>query len=107
VVPQVIGELRLKSRVHATEARLARARTKKKLKVTMPGPMTIIDTIADRHYGDRVKMAMAFAAMLNQEARALVADGVDVIQFDEPAFNVYMYGLAGAGIEASHHAAER
>ena len=56
----------------------------------MPGPMTIIDTIADRHYGDRVKMAMAFAALLNQEARALQADGVDVIQFDEPAFNVYM-----------------
>ena len=61
MVPQVVGELKLKGRVHAAEARLARAHTKKKLKVTMPGPMTIIDTIADRHYGDRVKMAMAFA----------------------------------------------
>src|SRR6266852_6084548 len=61
-----------------------------KLKVTMPGPMTIIDTIADRHYGDRVTMAFAFADLLNAEARALEADGVDVIQFDEPAFNVYM-----------------
>ena len=71
MVPQVVGELRLKGRVHATEARLARAHTKKKLKITMPGPMTIVDTIADRHYGDRVKMAMAFAALLNQEARAL------------------------------------
>ena len=106
MVPQVVGELRLKGRVHATEARLARAHTKKKLKVTMPGPMTIIDTIADRHYGDRVKMAMAFAALLNQEARALQADGVDVIQFDEPAFNVYMDEAAGWGIEALHKAIE-
>src|SRR5690242_10579721 len=67
MVPQVIGELKLKSRVHATEAKLARAHTKKKLKITMPGPMTIIDTIADRHYGDRLKMAMAFAGLLNTE----------------------------------------
>jgi len=104
MVPQVIGELRLKGRVHATEARLARAHTKKKLKVTMPGPMTIVDTIADRHYGDRVTMAMAFASLLNQEARALAADGVDVIQFDEPAFNVYMDEAAGWGIEALHRA---
>src|SRR6187397_3176329 len=106
MVPQVVGELRLNGRVHATEARLARAHTKKKLKVTMPGPMTIVDTIADRHYGDRVKMAMAFAALLNQEARALQADGVDVIQFDEPAFNVYMEEAAGWGIEALHKAIE-
>jgi 5-methyltetrahydropteroyltriglutamate--homocysteine methyltransferase len=106
MVPQVIGELRLKGRVHAAEARLARAHTKKKLKITMPGPMTIIDTIADRHYGDRVKMAMAFADLLNQEARALAADGIDVIQFDEPAFNVYMDEVAGWGIEALQRAIE-
>jgi 5-methyltetrahydropteroyltriglutamate--homocysteine methyltransferase len=106
MVPQVIGELRLKGRVHGTEAQLARAHTAKKLKVTMPGPMTIIDTIADRHYGDKVKMAMAFASLLNQEARALQADGVDVIQFDEPAFNVYMDEAAGWGIEALHRAIE-
>ena len=106
MVPQVVGELKLKGRVHATEAKLARVHTKKKLKVTMPGPMTIIDTIADRHYGDKVKMAMAFAGLLNQEARALEADGVDVIQFDEPAFNVYMDEAAGWGIEALHRAIE-
>jgi 5-methyltetrahydropteroyltriglutamate--homocysteine methyltransferase len=106
MVPQVVGELRLKGRVHASEARLARAHTKKKLKMTMPGPMTIVDTIADRHYGDRVRMAMAFATLLNQEARALQADGVDVIQFDEPAFNVYMDDAAGWGIEALHRAIE-
>ena len=90
--------------MHEAEARLARAHTKRKLKFTLPGPMTIVDTIADPHYGDRVKMAMAFAALLNQEARALEDDGVDVIQFDEPAFNVYMDEVAGWGIEALHRA---
>ncbi len=106
MVPTVVSELALRGRVHATEARLARAHTKRKLKVTLPGPMTIIDTIADDHYGDRVKMAMGFAAILNQEARALAADGVDVIQFDEPAFNVYMNDVVDWGIDALHRAIE-
>ena len=100
MVPMVTGPLRLKGRVHQAEARLARAHTKKKLKITMPGPMTIVDTIADRHYGDKVKLAMAFAELLNQEARALEKDGVDVIQFDEPAFNVYMDDVKKWGIAA-------
>jgi 5-methyltetrahydropteroyltriglutamate--homocysteine methyltransferase len=68
--------------------------------------MTIVDTIADVHYGNRATMAMAFAALLNQEALGLAADGVDVIQFDEPAFNVYMDDAAGWGIEALHRAIE-
>jgi 5-methyltetrahydropteroyltriglutamate--homocysteine methyltransferase len=92
--------------VHQTEARIARAHTKKKLKITMPGPMTIVDTIADRHYGDKVKLAMAFAELLNQEARALERDGVDVIQFDEPAFNVYMDDVKQWGIAALERAAK-
>jgi 5-methyltetrahydropteroyltriglutamate--homocysteine methyltransferase len=104
--PTVTGPLRLRSRVHAREARLARAHTRKQLKFTLPGPMTIVDTIADAHYGDRVKMAMAFADVLNEEARALVADGVDVIQFDEPAFNVYMDDVKEWGIAALHRAIE-
>ena len=90
--------------MHQAEARYARAHTKRKLKITLPGPMTISDTIADAHYGDKVKMAMAFAGLLNQEARALEADGVDVIQFDEPAFNVFMDEVAGWGVEALHRA---
>ena len=104
ICPTVVGPLRLRARVHAREARLARAHTTRKLKFTLPGPMTIVDTIADSHYGDRVKMAMAFAAVLNEEVRGLAADGVDVIQFDEPAFNVYMDAAAGWGIEALHRA---
>jgi len=106
MVPVVIGPLRLKGRVHEAEARLLRAHSKKKIKITMPGPMTIVDTIADRHYGDKVKLAMAFAELLNQEARALEKDGVDVIQFDEPAFNVYMDDVKKWGVSALERAAQ-
>jgi 5-methyltetrahydropteroyltriglutamate--homocysteine methyltransferase len=106
MVPQVVAPLRLKGRVHAFEARLARAHTSRKLKFTLPGPMTIVDTVADRYYGDREKMAFAFAELLNQEALALQADGVDIIQFDEPAFNVYMKDAAEWGVRALERAAQ-
>jgi 5-methyltetrahydropteroyltriglutamate--homocysteine methyltransferase len=106
MVPQVVAPLRLKGRVHADEARAARTHTTRKLKFTLPGPMTIIDTIADQYYGDRVKMAFAFADLLNAEARALEADGVDLIQFDEPAFNVYMDEVRDWGVKALERAAE-
>jgi 5-methyltetrahydropteroyltriglutamate--homocysteine methyltransferase len=104
--PTVVAPLRRKGSVHAVEAALARAHTKRKLKFTLPGPMTIVDTIADAHYGDRVAMAMAFAALLNEEARELAAAGIDVIQFDEPAFNVYMAAVKEWGIAALHRASE-
>ena len=68
--------------------------------------MTIVDTVADRFYGDRVKMAFAFAELLNQEALALQADGVDIVQFDEPAFNVYMDDAADWGVQALERAAQ-
>jgi len=106
MVPQVVAPLRLKGRVHAPEAQLARAHTRRQLKFTLPGPMTITDTIADRYYGDKVKMAFAFAELLNEEARALEKDGVDVIQFDEPAFNVFMGEVNDWGIAALERAAE-
>ncbi len=106
MVPQVVAPLMLKGRVHADEARVARTHTTRKLKFTLPGPMTIADTVADKYYGDKVKMAFAFAELLNNEARALQADGVDVIQFDEPAFNVFMDEVSDWGIKALERAAE-
>ena len=106
MVPQVVAPLQLKGRVHALEAKAARGHTTRKLKFTVPGPMTIIDTIADQYYGDKVKMAFAFADLLNQEAKALEADGVDMIQFDEPAFNVYMDEVRDWGVEALERAAK-
>ena len=68
--------------------------------------MTIIDTVADNYYGDKIKLAFAFAELLNQEALALQADGVDIIQFDEPAFNVYMKDAADWGVQALERAAQ-
>ena len=105
-VPTVTGPLRRNEGVHAIEAGIARAHTKRRLKFTLPGPMTVVDTIADAHYGDKVKLAMSFAGLLNDEARELEAIGVDVIQFDEPAFNVYTEAVTEWGIAALHRAAE-
>jgi 5-methyltetrahydropteroyltriglutamate--homocysteine methyltransferase len=106
MVPVVVGPLTLKGRVHEREASWMRASTTRRIKITMPGPMTIVDTLADNYYGDKVKLAMAFAELLNQEARALQDDGVDVIQFDEPAFNVYMDDVVRWGVDALHRCIE-
>jgi 5-methyltetrahydropteroyltriglutamate--homocysteine methyltransferase len=105
-VPTVTGPVRRSGPVHRDEVHFVRAHTEKKLKVTLPGPMTICDTIADAHYGRRADMAMAFAELLNEEALELEAIGADVVQFDEPAFNVFMADVGEWGIAALERAAQ-
>jgi 5-methyltetrahydropteroyltriglutamate--homocysteine methyltransferase len=105
-VPTVTGAVTRKGPVHGAQAAFVRAHTRRKVKFTLPGPMTICDTIADAHYGRRADMAMAFAAALNEEARELEAAGVDLIQFDEPAFNVFGDDVNEWGIAALERAAE-
>jgi len=105
-VPTVTGPVKRRGPVHSDEAGFTRAHTAKKLKFTLPGPMTICDTIADAHYGKRADMAMAFAKALNEEARELEALGVDLIQLDEPAFNVFMDDVKDWGIAAVEKALE-
>lgn len=103
-VPTVTGPIVRPAPVHRDEIAALRPHTRAKLKATLPGPMTICDTLADGHYGRREDMAMAFADALNAEARDLVAAGADVIQFDEPAFNVFMEEVKGWGIAALERA---
>jgi len=103
-VPTVTAKVRRSGPVNSASARFCRANTGRRLKFTLPGPMTICDTIADVHYGSRPEMAMAFAALLNDEAKELEALGVDVIQFDEPAFNAFMDDVNDWGIDALHRA---
>jgi 5-methyltetrahydropteroyltriglutamate--homocysteine methyltransferase len=105
-VPTVTGPVRRPHSVHREDAAFVRGHTTRGLKFTLPGPMTICDTIADGHYGRRADLAIAFARVLNQEARELEAAGVDVIQFDEPAFNVFMDDVKDWGIAALEAAAE-
>ena len=105
-VPTVTKMLDRTASVHADEVEFCRRYTDRKMKFTLPGPMTICDTIADEFYGSRPEMAMAFAELLNREARELEALGIDVIQFDEPAFNVFMDDVKDWGIEALHRASE-
>jgi 5-methyltetrahydropteroyltriglutamate--homocysteine methyltransferase len=103
-VPTVTAPLARRGPIHLDEVRWARAHTERTLKFTVPGPMTIVDTLADEHYRDRRRLALEFARIINEEARELVAAGLDVLQLDEPAFNVYMDDVAAWGIEALHRA---
>jgi 5-methyltetrahydropteroyltriglutamate--homocysteine methyltransferase len=105
-VPTVTGPIARRAPVHLDDVRWARAHTTRRLKFTIPGPMTIVDTLADEHYRDRARLALAFARVINEEARELVTAGLDVLQLDEPAFNVYMDDVAAWGIEALHRATE-
>ena len=105
-VPTVTGKLARPRKVHSDEVAFTRCHTRSELKFTLPGPMTICDTIADELYGRRADMAMAFAELLNQEARELAALGVDLLQIDEPAFNVFTNDVKEWGIEALHRVIE-
>src|SRR5580700_8810804 len=98
--PTVTGPLKRTHSVHKNGVAFAVQHTARKFKFTLPGPMTIVDTIADEYYGDRVKMALALA-----EALELERCGVDTIQFDEPAFNVYLDEVREWGIAALERAA--
>ncbi len=104
-VPTVTGPVTRQVAVHADEMAFVRAHTQHQVKLTLPGPMTICDTLADGHYGRRADMAMAFAKVLNEEALACEAAGVDVIQFDEPAFNVFGDDVREWGVAALEAAA--
>ncbi len=100
-VARIVGPVERTRPVFLDACRFARGVTTRRLKVTLPGPMTIVDSIADEHYGaDRKTLAMRFACALNAEARDLAAAGADVIQFDEPCFNIYVDEVEAWGIEA-------
>ena len=105
-VPTVTGPVSSPQPVHLDEAHFIRSQTDRHIKFTLPGPMTICDTIANAHYSTRAEMAMAFADILNAEAKKLEAAGIDLIQFDEPAFNVFMEDVKEWGIDALHRATE-
>src|SRR5690349_24559565 len=105
-VPVVVGPVARRHPIYVDDAAFLRAETDRAVKYTLPGPMTMVDTLSDAHYGSREKLAWAFAEILNEEARAIAAAGVDVIQFDEPAFNVYFDEVRDWGIATLERACE-
>ncbi|MFE6736661.1 methionine synthase [Microbacterium sp. NPDC057650] len=105
-VPTVVGAVRRERPVFVDDAKLLRATTDRPIKWTLPGPMTMVDTLYDAHYQSREKLAWEFATILNQEARELEAAGVDIIQFDEPAFNVFLDEVRDWGVAALERATE-
>jgi 5-methyltetrahydropteroyltriglutamate--homocysteine methyltransferase len=104
-VPVVVGAVARRHPIFVDDAAFLRKQTTHAVKYTLPGPMTMVDTLHDAHYGSREKLAWAFAEILNDEARAIAGAGVDVIQFDEPAFNVYFDEVRDFGIAALERAA--
>jgi 5-methyltetrahydropteroyltriglutamate--homocysteine methyltransferase len=98
--PSIVSEVRRPAPVHLDEVRFARSCARGPMKFTLPGPMTIVDTLYDAHYGERKRAAFAFAKVLNEEIRDLVEAGVDVVQLDEPAFNVFFEEVDAWGIDA-------
>ena len=105
-VPMVVGPVSRRHPIYVDDARFLRQETERKVKYTLPGPMTMVDTLYDGHYKSRAKLAWAFAEILNEEARAIEAAGIDVIQFDEPAFNVYFDEVREWGVAALERAAQ-
>jgi len=105
-VPTVVAPIRRTRAVFVDDARYLRQRTDKAIKWALPGPMTAIDTLFDAHYGSREQLAWEFAKVLNEEAKALEAAGVDIIQFDEPAFNVFFEDVNNWGIACLERAIE-
>jgi len=105
-VPVVVGPVARRHPLFVDAARFLRSATRRKIKVTLPGPMTLVDTLYDAHYRSREKLASAFAEILNDEARAIEAAGADVIQFDEPAFNVYFDEVRDWGVRTLERAAQ-
>ncbi|MGE5739539.1 MAG: methionine synthase [Betaproteobacteria bacterium] len=105
-VPVVVGPVARRRPIFVDDAKFLRAQTTRAVKFTLPGPMTMVDTLHDAHYGSREKLAWAFAEILNEEARAMAAAGIDTIQFDEPAFNVYFDEVRDWGVSALERAAQ-
>nr|WP_315267937.1 methionine synthase [Microbacterium lemovicicum] len=105
-VPTVVGAVSRKQPVFVKDAAFLRQQTDRPIKWALPGPMTMIDTLYDRYYGSREKLAWEFATILNQEAKELEAAGVDIIQFDEPAFNVFFDEVKDWGVAALERATE-
>jgi len=105
-VPVVVGPVGRRRPIYVDDAAFLRAETDRRVKYTLPGPMTMVDTLYDAHYGSREKLAWAFAEILNEEAREIEAAGVDVVQFDEPAFNVYFDEVRDWGVRTLERAAE-
>ncbi len=104
-VPVVAGTVSRPRPIFVDDARFLRSQTHRRVKYTLPGPMTLVDTLYDAHYKSREKLAWAFAELLNEEALEIAAAGIDVIQFDEPAFNVYFEEVRDWGVAALERAA--
>lgn len=100
LLPAVTGAVVHQSAGLAGEVRFAKAHTTRPVKMALPGPMTLVDSTVDDHYGDESAQALAMAEALNRELLELQAAGCDMIQIDEPAMTRYHDKVRSYGLKA-------
>ena len=84
IVPRVIGEIRRTHPVQVRDVEVLRALTSKPIKITVPGPFTMMRLAKDEFYGDKRALLMAYAKVVNEEVHDYKKAGADIIQLDEP-----------------------
>ena len=111
IVPRVTGPIRRARSVERRDVEFLRANTDQPIRITLPGPFTLTQQVADEYYKDEAALAMDYAAAVNEEIKELFAAGADVVQLDEPflearpdkarAFAVQAINRAVAGLSGA------
>ena len=99
LLPTVRGPVKTRGLFLADDWRRAQEATDKPVKITMPGPLTIADTVVDEYYGNQKDFGKAIAEALNQEVLSLADAGCRHIQIDEPLFARYPERALEFGVE--------
>lgn len=104
--PRIVGELAWPGPLCVDELRFLKRHTRRPVKATVVGPVTACYFLADEHYGDEERATMAMAAVLNRELLALDAEGVDLLQIDEPSFHGNLSAARCYGVRAINRMVE-
>jgi 5-methyltetrahydropteroyltriglutamate--homocysteine methyltransferase len=105
-VPRVAGPIRRRAAVEVRDVVFLKNNTSKQIKITLPGPFTMAQQAQDDYYKDEEALALAFAAVVNEELRDLKAAGADVVQIDEPWLQARPERAARYGVKAINRALE-
>lgn len=106
IVPRVIGEIRRTQPVQVRDVEVLRALTQKPIKITVPGPFTMMRLAKDEFYGDKHALLMAYAKAVNDEVRDLKKAGADIIQLDEPFVESFVSEADQFAVEGIQRALE-
>ncbi|MBU2533455.1 MAG: 5-methyltetrahydropteroyltriglutamate--homocysteine methyltransferase [Alphaproteobacteria bacterium] len=106
LVPRVVGEIHRTRPVQVRDVEFLRAQTNGRIKITIPGAFTMAKLAKDEHYGNQEALIMAYARAVNEEIKALVDAGADLVQLDEPYMQAHAEEAGRYGIAAIDRALE-